>query len=47
MKDRTFKIVYENGVLVDDLENLTLNQAENVLPDLLNQGEDVYIQDME
>jgi len=41
-----YKIVDENDETVDDLENLTLRQAEDALPDLLNVGADVYIQGM-
>ena len=41
------RIVDENDETVDDLTGLTEIQAENALPDLLNEGADVYIQDME
>ncbi len=49
MKDseKLYKIVNESNETVDDLENLTLAQAENELPALLNEGADVYIQDMQ
>lgn len=41
-----WKIVDENDEVIDDLVNLTLTQAEDILPNLLNEGADAYIQGM-
>lgn len=45
-KNKLYKIVDENDEVIDDLVNLTLTQAEDILPDLLNEGADAYIQSM-
>lgn len=42
-----YKIIDENDNVVDDLKDLTLDEAEEALTRVLNEGADAYMQEQE